>query len=255
MTDLLTTAQQAAIDAAAKAAAPKVNVSQVCLRLMAENHRDIGLDEFTAACLAAGLNTDKTKVYASLQSLASTSKCDRGSEKQTWCAKGTGRAKGVAAPVTTASVARKSTRVDPYTSTDPNFVRVVVPTRTKIQTSFGQLVDQIKATLGRQVARDALPAFVICDDGSPVKSLDQYLALASNALGQTVNAWFSYRDGGKVLSHVDTADDAANCPGALHIGFQYRAGHKRIEADQTSATIDATGFDGSAETNEVEASA
>lgn len=69
----------------------KATVSGVCKTALENSEVAMGLVELHQLCITAGLNVELAQVYAGLQSMASTGKCDRGTEKQTWIKLGAGR--------------------------------------------------------------------------------------------------------------------------------------------------------------------
>lgn len=63
----------------------KITLSSIVLKYLdSQNGDPATLQDLHKACTLAGLNVVPAQVYAGVQTLASTGKCSRGSEKQTW---------------------------------------------------------------------------------------------------------------------------------------------------------------------------
>lgn len=72
----------------------KLSVAGLCKEVLEACDRHMTLDELFQICIASGIETTREKCLASLQSMASTQKCDRGPEPRTFIKLGGGRGAG-----------------------------------------------------------------------------------------------------------------------------------------------------------------
>lgn len=160
---------------------PKVSVAGVCREVLEACGVQMTLAELHAACVAAGLDVLEAQVLAGVQSMASTGKCDRGTEPRTYIKLGAGRGAG-----------EGRAEADPDA---PPRVRVAKVTKSEQRTfPTDGVLAELEAVLGAPSPRptDRLAhCFVLLGDWG----CEDILVRTRSVLQQEPKNWFTYMQG------------------------------------------------------------